>query len=114
MEQVELYVGVSERGHQTAYQPLRQGGMQPLTLDTLVGAGGEVRFSSIWHKPAPAGNATWNSNEQTHADRPAEADQIALDVSLTISPLAIRQLACEAAVWATATPWPGLAWRSGQ
>ena len=114
-EDVRLYVGVSDGfGHTAAYQPLRKAGLEPSTLHAFTRADGAERFSAVWRKPAPAGNATWNSNEQQFAERPAEADQIGLDVSLTFSRQALRQLAGEATVWATGSPWPALAWRSQQ
>ena len=114
-EDVRLSVGVSASVFSPAvYLPLRQAGLQPCTLHTFTLADGQTRFSSLWRKSAPAGNATWNSTERQFAARPAETDEIARDVSLTISAAAVREIACEAAVWATGWPWPGLGWRSRQ
>ncbi|MBI1913292.1 MAG: SUMF1/EgtB/PvdO family nonheme iron enzyme [Planctomycetes bacterium] len=110
-EDVRLYVGVADRDHQTAWQPLRKDALQPSTLHTLTLANGDERFSSVWRKPAPAGNASWSSNEQEHADQAALSDRIPLDVSLTI---ALREMVGEAVAWVAGSPWPALAWRSRQ
>src|SRR5439155_19072672 len=79
-EDVRLYVGVSDRGHQAAWQPLRKDELQPSTLHTFTLADGEHRFSSIWRKPAPASNFTWSSDEQEHADQPVRADPVPVAV----------------------------------
>ncbi len=111
-EDVRLYVGVSDRGHQAAWQPLLKAELPPATLHTFTLADGEYRFSSVWRKPSPAGTPTWDSNEQEYADKLAQDDQVPLDVSLTVSRLAVREVACEVAAWLSGAPWAGLGWRS--
>jgi tRNA A-37 threonylcarbamoyl transferase component Bud32 len=110
-EDVRLYVGVSDQGHRAAWQPLRKDELQPSTLHTFTLANGDHRFSSIWRKPAPAGQSVWDSNEHNYATQAALGDMIALDVSLAA---ALREVSGEAVAWVGGARWPALAWRSRQ
>ncbi len=76
-----------------------------MTMQTLVGVDGQLRFSSVWREK-PATNGFWRDEEQTHSDRGLSTG-LPLDVSLTPSGWARHELlAC-----LTGSPWPGLALR---
>src|SRR5262249_5558619 len=98
--------------YRAAWQPLRKAEMQPATLHTFTLPDGRARFSSIWRKPAPAGNMGCYENEQEYADRLVEDDQVPTDVSLTTSQVLRRVVAWEAVAWLSGPPWAALGWRS--
>jgi formylglycine-generating enzyme required for sulfatase activity len=111
---VRLYVGVSASRHGAAWQPLHKAEMQPATLHTFALLDGALRFSSVWRKPAPAGNMRWYENEQQYAEALELDEQVPTDVSLTTSQKPRRDVASEAAAWLAGPPWAALAWRSTQ
>ncbi len=110
-EDVRLYVGVPEAKHQAAVQPLRKDKLEPLTVHTLGGADGKLRFCAVWRKGAPAGMIFWNDDEATFADR-GLSDGLPVDVSLTHSRQYLRDGESEMLAWLTGSPWMGLYLRS--
>ncbi|HEV3258389.1 MAG TPA: SUMF1/EgtB/PvdO family nonheme iron enzyme [Gemmataceae bacterium] len=111
-DEARLYIGVPEAQHQAAgWGPLRQAKLNPVTLQTLVGADGQVRYSSVWRKTTATGISSWNDDELTHADR-GLSDGLPVDVSLRHSRQYIADAQAELLAWLTGSPWAGLGLRS--
>jgi formylglycine-generating enzyme required for sulfatase activity/tRNA A-37 threonylcarbamoyl transferase component Bud32 len=110
-EETRLYVGVSELRHRPdGWGPMRAAKLQPATLQVLIGAEGEARYSSVWRKGGPEGIALWNDDEKTHADR-GLGDGLPVDVCLYANLQAIDNVRAELGAWLMGSPWPGLSWR---
>src|SRR5262249_10512105 len=107
-EEARLYVGVADPTHQITWQPLRDARLGPATLHALALPGGEVRYSAVWRKPAPAGTARVNDSEQDFTGALGADVDLAIDVSLVLQP---GPVVSEAIAWQAATPWALLAWR---
>jgi formylglycine-generating enzyme required for sulfatase activity len=54
-EQGCLYVGVPEARHKATYDPLREKGYGPITVQTVTQDGMLFRYSAVWRKPAAPG-----------------------------------------------------------
>ncbi len=105
-EASDWYVGVPDAQHRAAgWGPLREANLYPMTLQTFVGADGELRFSAVW-RASPSTTSNWRDQQQTHAERGLSAG-LQLDVSLTRN----RSTQHELLAWLTGSPWSGLALR---
>jgi formylglycine-generating enzyme required for sulfatase activity len=113
-EEAKLYAGVARRDHRAARQVMRRQELQPATLHVLALPDGEVRFSGVWRKPAPAGTSRWGDSERAYADQLALDAELPIDVGLWFSDDPLRAVAREAAGWLAGAPWPMLAFRGGQ
>ena len=106
-DDARLYVGVVEQRHQAdGWGPLAQAKLQPATLQTLIGADGQARYSSVWRKGADAGQFHANDAETTFADRALSG--LPLDVTLSDSHAWARELLA----WLSGSPWAAL-WLHG-
>jgi formylglycine-generating enzyme required for sulfatase activity len=110
-DEARLYVGVPDERHKAdGWGPLREAKFNPLTLQVFRDSEGTARYSSVWRKAGPAGNAAWNDDEGTHADR-GLGDGLPVDVSLSESRHYLDDARAELLAWLSGSPWPGLCWR---
>jgi serine/threonine protein kinase/formylglycine-generating enzyme required for sulfatase activity len=107
---VRWYVGVPDSRHQAAWQPLLAAKLGPVTLQVLVGADGQARYSAIWRKGDTASSSFWRDDEGTHADR--GLDLLPVDVSLTDRRQYRAEVQAELLAWLAGSPWAVLQRRS--
>jgi formylglycine-generating enzyme required for sulfatase activity len=84
-QQTRLYVGVPEARHaQDGWQPLKQAGLDPLTIHAFRGADGTRRFSSVWGRlaPSPKGEAQFVASKRFY-ERQLTPDRVQMDVGLS-------------------------------
>jgi formylglycine-generating enzyme required for sulfatase activity len=107
-DEARLYVGVSDKRHKAdGWGPLREAKLNPATLQVFRDSEGAARYSSVFRKVGPAGNAAGNDDEGTHADR-GLGDGLPVDVSLSDSRQYIDDARAELLAWLSGSPWSGL------
>jgi formylglycine-generating enzyme required for sulfatase activity len=107
----DVRLSVAERDRRAAEGPLRAAEWQPATLQVLARPGGELRYSSVWRKPAAVGISRWGMDEDDFADLFAANVDLAVDVGLTVQPDLVAR---EAVAWLAGPPWAALARRTTQ
>jgi formylglycine-generating enzyme required for sulfatase activity len=84
-QEARLYVGVHEARHaQDGWQPLKQAGLEPLTMHAFRGTDGTRRFSSAWRRlvPWPQVVAHFVASKRFYESQ-LTPDQVQMDVGLS-------------------------------
>ncbi len=101
-EQTGIYLGAEYARHTAAYEPYKNEGFVPHTVQAFPGPDGQRLYSGVWgkSKPAPADwNVSWDLAEQAYLDQFFPARNLQADIAVSSAASPAGPATRYAAVW---------------